>query len=467
MAAHMEIVQKLQSEITCGICRIYFSRPVTIDCGHSFCTECLSRSWRAPPFSCPECRQVCQVTKFPELNVRLEKLTDVGKQLCFHFLQSTEGQGQCPIHQKVFKLFCEEDKALLCLSCSQTPEHRAHKLSPIEEAAHNYREELGKILCHLGKDFKKTKILLRLLEEGVKIPSVDWLQMIMGEYCNLHHFLREEELQRVEGLREEHKRYKYRIFQHIQSLQEFLLELQESRHKPIIELLQNCRELLGRSESLFSQRPKAVTPDRMQYSITGMIEILNKFRVDIRVNPQLVCSYVIVSEDRKSMRAREDWQVDPDHPEDFTYHYVFAEQAFSSGRQYWEVDVTQVPQWALGIHTSPMRRENLDSRPSALVLCCVKKGNYYYFQTCPGSFKCQMKDPVPRVGVYLEHSVGTLLLFYNVAKRCLIYRFYTISFTKPVTPIFSPGPPLPGTKAGPMTICPVNSHLCSCCYSAL
>ncbi|XP_020824403.1 putative E3 ubiquitin-protein ligase TRIML1 [Phascolarctos cinereus] len=469
MAAAMELVLKMQSETMCGICRIYFSQPVTTECGHSFCRECLSWSWRGgtSPFSCPECRQVCRTRKLPELNVALEKLSDKVRQLSSHFVQSTEEQSKCPIHQKVLKLFCEEDQMALCVLCSQTPEHKAHTLSPVAEAAHNYRRKLQGILNRVGKDFEEAKKLLSQVKKEMARPLVDWNRMIMGEYYNLHHFLMEEELQCLERLKEEQRTSKDRLSQHIHNLWEIMSDLQESRHKPIIELLKDFRELLGRSESVFSQSPKAVIPDLMEHPITGMIDILNKFRVDIRVNPQSASSYVIVSEDLKSMRAGEGWEMDPDHPENFACHFVSAEQAFSSGRQYWEVDVTQVPQWGLGIRTEHLRGgSNLDSFASVFLLCCVKKENNYYFQTCPGQLNYQIKDPVPRVGVYLEHTTGTLL-FYNVVKRSLIYRFDPILFTELVTPIFSPGPPLPGTKVGPMTICPVNAHLCACCYSFL
>ncbi|XP_036621171.1 tripartite motif-containing protein 64-like [Trichosurus vulpecula] len=468
MAADMGIAQKLESEIICGICWNHISQPITMDCGHNFCQECLSWSWTVgvAPFSCPECRQVSQIRELPARNVSLENLTDIGKQLSSHRLQSTEGQRQCPTHKKVFEFFCEEDQTLLCVSCCQMPEHEAHKLSPIEEAAHNYRKKLHEILNRLGKDFDETEKLLPQQEE-VRRPLVDWVSMISGEYYKLHYFVMEEELECGEIL-EAQIISNHKLSRHIQTLQEIIQEMDESSLKPNLDLLQDFTELLGRSESLLSQRSKAVIPELEEFPITALIDILNKFRVDISVDPKSDPTYVIVSEDLRSMRAGEGWQVEPNQPEDPVWHYVFAEQFFTSGRHYWEVDVTQIPQWVVGIYTpflSTGMGRNPNSLASVFLLRCVKKKDHYNFQTYPGSLNHQAKDPVPRVGVFLEYSFGEGL-FYNVLQRSLIYRFCPIPFTEPAIPVFSPGPPLSGTKPGTMTICPVDSHLCACCYSS-
>ncbi|XP_074058174.1 tripartite motif-containing protein 43-like [Macrotis lagotis] len=461
MAAYMEIVEGLQKELICGICRMYFSQPVTIDCGHSFCRACLSRSWRveAMVFSCPECRQLCQIRQFPELNVSLEKLTDIGSQLSSYLLQRTKGQPQCPIHQKVVKLFCEEDQALLCVLCSQTPEHGTHMLCPLEEAAHNYRGKLQKILSDLEKDFEQAEKLHSQVN-GKGLPVLEGYPRIIAQYHDLHLFLVKEEFQCLKRWKEEQRAIKDRLSQHIQILKEIMAKLQQSRHKTIIELLQDFRELFVRSKFVLSQKPKHIISFPVGYPITGMIDIFNKFRVDLTI-----CDYQMLSEDLKSMRARKAWQADPNSDG----HFVIAEQSFSSGRQYWEVDVTQIPQWKLGISTTGLqgREHNQDSGPFLFLLCCMKKENNYYFRTYPESeLNYEMKDPVPRVGVYLEYDDGTLL-FCDVVKCSVIFGFYSIPFTEPVTPTFIPGPPLPGIEAGPMTICPVNSHFCAGCNSSL
>ncbi|XP_051831858.1 tripartite motif-containing protein 43-like [Antechinus flavipes] len=401
MATDMDTIQKLQSEIACIICQNYFSQSVTMDCGHCFCLECLSKSWRLEsiPSSCPICKEISQIGEFPAFNGRLEKLTDIDKQLSSHSLQSSEGP-RCPTHKEVLQYFCEEDQILLCLICCQMPEHESHKLSPIEEATHNYRKKLQKMLSHVKKDFEETK-KLHSQKGKVKTPFVDWGQMIAGEYYRLYSFLMEEKSQCLKRMKKEQKSRKDRITRHIQNLQEIMLELQESSQKPQIDLLQDLRRLLKRSTSVLSQKPETVVPELREYPIAGIIDVLNKFKVDIRVHPDSESSYITISEDLKSMRAGQGWKVESNQPEESVCHYAFAEQVFTSGRHYWEIDVSQVPQWALGIyspHLKRRRRKTPTLCASMFLLRCVKKEDHYMFQSYPKSLNHREKGPVPRIG---------------------------------------------------------------------
>ncbi|XP_043823421.1 tripartite motif-containing protein 43B-like [Dromiciops gliroides] len=465
MAAARERLQELQREITCGVCQSYFSEPVTIGCGHSFCRACLSLSWRAGAgaFSCPECRQVPQVKEFPAVNRRLAQLTEVGKELSGQLLQSAEGQSQCATHKQVLKLFCEDDQTALCVRCLQSSEHGAHMLSPVEEAAPKFREKLQHVLSQVEKHFEEAATRLDQEER----PAVD-SRMITLEYRRLHQFLTEEKSRCHERIRQEQNARQDMICQYRKRLQTVVVDLQEASHQANVDLLQDARQLLARSESVLSQRAEAVSPEMREYPIPGMIEMLNRFRVDITMDPKSASPCVTVSEDLKSVKAGEGWKVGPEHAKCFPCHGVIAEQAFSSGRQYWEVDVSQLPQWVLGIYTSYLRRKrrrNVDSFDSVFLLCFFKKEDDYCLQTYPGSLMHRVKGPVPRVGVFLEYTAGTLA-FYNVLQHSLIYSFQSIPFAAPVSPIFSPGPPLQGTKAGPMILCPGDSHPCACCYSS-
>ncbi|XP_051830933.1 tripartite motif-containing protein 43-like [Antechinus flavipes] len=464
MEAAVEMLQKMQTDVTCSICRNYFSEPVTLHCGHSFCRECLSSCWRAAAtqaLSCPECRQVPQSEALPPVNERLAQLTDLVKRTGFQVLQSTKGQSQCTLHGKVFKLFCEQDQTPLCVGCCETAEHGGHGISPVGEAAPKYRKQLQNMQRNLGKHFEETESLL------AQQSPVYWRSMIKEEYRKLHRLVKAQESICIERIRQDKRARQDRLTQQIQTLQKLTLELQEAGDLPDLDLLQDAKQLLERSESELSQRATTVLPELREYPIPGLIEMLNRFRVDIRLIASTATSYVSIAEDLRSVTATEAWAA-LQHLEDSECYAAVAKQTFSSGRHYWEVDVSQVPQWVLGIYTTYLRRKrgrDMDSFDFAFLLRCVKKEDGYYIRTYCGSLNHRLKGPIPRVGVYLEYSPGSLA-FYNVLQRSLIYKFHRISFTAPVRPIFCPGPPLPGTKPGPMTLCPVDSHLCACCVSS-
>ncbi|XP_074132650.1 tripartite motif-containing protein 64-like [Sminthopsis crassicaudata] len=336
MDAAAEMLQKVQTDITCSICRNYFSEPVTLHCGHSFCRECLSSCWRAATlaFSCPECRQVPQIRAVPPVNERLAQLTDLVKKFSSQVLQSTKGQSQCTLHGKVFKLFCEHDQTPLCVTCCETPEHEAHGISPVGEAAPKCRKQLEDMQRNLGKHFEEAQNFL------AHQRSVSWRRMITEEYLKLHRLLMEEEFICLQRIRQEQRVRQDRLTQNIQTLQKLKLELQEAGYQPDLDLLQDAKQLLERSELELSQRANTAIPELREYPIPGLIEMLNRCRVDITMDPRSTTYYVSISEDLKSVKATETWEAFQPL-EDSDFHAVLAEQAFSSGRHYWEVDVSQ------------------------------------------------------------------------------------------------------------------------------
>ncbi|XP_077316805.1 E3 ubiquitin/ISG15 ligase TRIM25 isoform X4 [Lithobates pipiens] len=49
-------LDEMVEELTCSICLSLFSTPVTIPCGHNFCSQCLELCWKENSYTCPQCR---------------------------------------------------------------------------------------------------------------------------------------------------------------------------------------------------------------------------------------------------------------------------------------------------------------------------------------------------------------------------------------------------------------------------
>ncbi|NXL28571.1 TRI25 ligase, partial [Glaucidium brasilianum] len=114
----------LEEELTCSICLCLFSCPVTVPCGHNFCSSCLELSWGgvSAHFSCPQCRAT-----FPE-RPQLQKNTVLCRVV--EQLQGCVGAEAKPKEVEVEEEEEEEEEAagcgakmsyVLCDSCQQTP----------------------------------------------------------------------------------------------------------------------------------------------------------------------------------------------------------------------------------------------------------------------------------------------------------------------------------------------------------
>uniref|UniRef100_A0A8C6D3Z7 Tripartite motif-containing protein 43-like n=1 Tax=Moschus moschiferus TaxID=68415 RepID=A0A8C6D3Z7_MOSMO len=172
-----EIPEAFQKELTCLVCLNFLLAPVTTGCGHSFCRSCLClfSEQAEVPASCPVCRQQSEQTNL-KTNFLLKNLVPtVRKASLRQFLKCEEHL--CGTHKQTKKIFCEADKSLLCLVCSQGQEHKTHRHCPAEEAAEESWEKLAKRM-----NFSLKKIELHvpqpLLPELPARPTaglMDWL----------------------------------------------------------------------------------------------------------------------------------------------------------------------------------------------------------------------------------------------------------------------------------------------------
>ena len=130
-----EIQEAFQKELTCLVCLNFLLDPVTIGCGHSFCRSCLCLFWEQAkvPASCPVCRQRSEQTNLKTSVLLKTLVSTVRKANLRQFLKCEEHL--CGAHKQTKMIFCEADKSLLCLVCSQGQEHKTHRHCPAEEAA--------------------------------------------------------------------------------------------------------------------------------------------------------------------------------------------------------------------------------------------------------------------------------------------------------------------------------------------
>ncbi|XP_004390547.1 tripartite motif-containing protein 43-like [Trichechus manatus latirostris] len=277
-----------QKELTCFICLNYLTDPITIGCGHSFCRPCLCLSWEEAetPARCPLCRETSEQTEF-KTNILVKNLVSLVRQdsLC-QFLSSEEQM--CRTHKETKKMFCEENKNLLCLLCSNSPEHEAHRHCTIKCAVEEYREKLLKQMRSLWEKIQENQ---RNLNKERRIAREWDLNMFMRtylirkEYRKLHPILLEEEKQHLQGLESEGEK----IFQQLKEneaamaqkrkhLREMYEELMNICHKPDVELLQDLGDILTRSESVQLHMPQPVNPALSARPITGLIDRFNQFR---------------------------------------------------------------------------------------------------------------------------------------------------------------------------------------------
>lgn len=137
------LVEAVVEEVACPICMTFLKEPVSIDCGHSFCHNCLSGLWEVPGesqnwgYSCPLCRAPVQPRNLRP-NWQLANVVEKVRRLGLHPGMGLKGD-VCETHEEQLKMFCKEDGLIVCEACGRSPEHEAHSVVPMEDVAWDYK----------------------------------------------------------------------------------------------------------------------------------------------------------------------------------------------------------------------------------------------------------------------------------------------------------------------------------------
>uniref|UniRef100_A0A8C8S844 RING-type E3 ubiquitin transferase n=1 Tax=Pelusios castaneus TaxID=367368 RepID=A0A8C8S844_9SAUR len=458
----------IQDEAICTICLEYLTEPVTIVCGHNFCRACISQhceEWEKgtrPELTCPQCREPFQKGEFKP-NTQMNNILQKIKQLVIHPGKEPVVD-LCKRHEEHLKLFCEEDGEAICWVCEKSRAHKSHTVVPIEEAAQDYKVKLQEALGPLRKELEEA---LALKSKEEKKPSewqvgVEKRTVITGEFNRLHTWLKEEEQGLLQRLVEEERETLQRLQEHVSKLSQQSSSLQQL----ITEIEKKCQQrdaelgrFLPRSQSVKVQEPGAISTElKNVYKIClDMKEMLQRFWVDVTLDPDTANCWLILSEDRKRVRLGEKCQDLPDTPERFdTYPEVLGAERFTGGRRYWEVEVGDKTEWDLGVcRESVSRKGQVTLSPGDRYWAlCLRNGEYETCTSPPTLLPVRVRPS--RVGIFLDYEAGEVS-FYNVTDGSHLFTF-TDTFSGTLCPYFCPCLNTGGTNAAPLIICPVPAQ---------
>ncbi|XP_072887718.1 zinc-binding protein A33-like [Hemitrygon akajei] len=449
-------VESLTEEAICPVCLDFFTEPVTLECGHNYCRSCITQCWeRQERNSCPECREEI-ADRTLKVNRALANMSEKARKLNLN-PKEKESKLHCEEHEEELKLFCETDKTLICVICATAREHKSHNFMPVEEAVQVYKDRVKSSFDSLTKNkayFEEMEQQQKEKISGVREQSHTLQSHVTSQFAELHQILTEKEQRILRDLREEEERILNPMEKNLREIQKNLNSIQEE--------ISRLQEQMDQKESVIflkeeTRRKRRISDYPQQLSVTEGVLPVEKFdhlyllntalretldainRDSVTLDVETANPWIEVSEDRKSVRWTETWRNLPDTGKRFTYFAsVLGSEGFTSGRHYWEVEVTGNRWWNLGVAAESVdRKEGVTRSPETGFWTIGRNDDGMWVLTSPVSRL--PADPIPeRVGVYLSYESGTVS-FYNAETKSHLHTFTGNKFTGNLYPYLSIG----------------------------
>lgn len=159
---------------------------------------------------------------------------------------------------------------------------------------------------------------------------------------------------------------------------------------------------------------------------------------------------LILSEDCKSVRWKDEWQKLPDNPERFDYlPFVLGRDGFTAGRHYWNVEVGCEEEWSVGVAKKSMRRKgDFDSGPEEGIWDMGMWDGGYRISVSPERPRLSLSHELKTIRVTLN-CAGGRVAFFNADTGVPLYVYSdTVMCRETLLPFFWVA------ARGHLTICP-------------
>ncbi|XP_021010944.1 tripartite motif-containing protein 30A [Mus caroli] len=332
-------------------------------------------------------------------------------------------------------------------------------------------------------------------QDDIQQQRADWENQIQSnvenlqrQFNGLREFLDSKENEELQELKKEKEEVIEKLEESENELREqtelvrdLISDVEHQLELSTLEMLKGANCVLRRSQSLSLQQPQTVPQKRKRTfqapDLKGMLQVYQGL-MDIQqywVHMTLFAkdhTAIAINKEKRQIQYRSYKTV----PVSEIYHLgVLGYPALSSGKHYWEVDVSRSDAWLLGLNDGKCARPQLHSKEETGInkkLHSPIKQNVMFQPKCgywvigmKNSSVCKAFDECSithnssilaislpgrpsRVGVFLDRKAGTLS-FYDVSNcGALIYRFYDPAFPAEVYPYFNPM-----ACSEPITVC--------------
>ncbi|XP_073423653.1 tripartite motif-containing protein 14-like [Dendrobates tinctorius] len=371
---------------------------------------------------------------------------------------------KCSVHKKILEYYCTEDAACICVTCSLAGEHRGHRVEMLDEASEKKKNKLRDVLQKLTTKREETEERVRSLEkqwrkaqekaagEAERVTALctdirrrvdDLEKKVLSEISRQE---KEESLSlsalihQLEIKKDELSR-KMRHIEELGNMTDPLTVLQE----PDTGDLCDPEEEGGDEDTGGHDKQPHDGGDLdvavISHTLHTLCEVISGIRsgiyvegpADILLDVTTAANNLHISDDLKTATGTREEQKRPETAERFQDYQVISRRGFTSGRHYWEVEISRSGGWMVG-----MCYPSIDRRGDRSEIGYNNKswglGRYNnQYSVIHDSNKIRLPDKISsdRVRICLDYEAGQLS-FYELCDPIRHLHTFTATFSEPL-----------------------------------
>lgn len=390
----------------------------------------------------------------------------------------------CKTHNKITELYCRTDQACICVLCFKT-DHKSHNVVPLEEEYEAVMAKKDETMANIQKMIQSRSEKIAEIENSVDVRQKEAekeKEANVQVFTDLIRSIQISQAELVEVIEERCRATKQRADCFLTELRSEVAEL-ESRSSQLEQLSQSedhhhflqsfptlCSplnkdwtntgvhgdlslEAVRSAVTLLKQRVDEITEEVPELKMKRMRE----HAVDLTLDPDTAYCSLVISQDGKQVTDAGTKQKLPSNPKRFeVYSDVLANEGFTTGKFYYEVQVKGKTDWIVGVV-----RESVERKVDLAL--SVKRGYWtigldegiYSAYTKP-SAEITLKEKLEKVGIFVDYNKG-VVSFYDVNSKSHIYSFTGCHFKEKLYPYFCTQGYINGTNSAPLIITPVHT----------
>ncbi|XP_075198081.1 E3 ubiquitin/ISG15 ligase TRIM25-like [Anomaloglossus baeobatrachus] len=369
---------------------------------------------------------------------------------------------KCSVHKELLKYYCTEDAACICVSCSLAGEHRGHRVETLDEASEHKKKQLRNVLHKLITKKEKTEERVRSLVElrrKAQEKAAGETQRAIALFIDIRRRVDDLEKKVLSEISRGEEQESLSLSDVIQKL--------EIKKDNLSKKMKHIEELCNMTDQLTVLREpdtgdlcdpeeeggdedtgghnggdrSAELISHISHTLAAMIRDINvTFSVqdpaDILLDVNTAANKILISEDLKTATWTKITQNRPETAERFQYNQVMSVRGFTSGRHYWDVEISVSVLWRVGMCYPSIVRRGSQSR----IGDNSKSWSLYGGLLCKNQYLV-INDgkviPLPQqissdgVRICLDYEAGQLS-FYELCDPIRHLHTFTAAFTEPL-----------------------------------